>query len=506
MQSKLISFNEIEKILEKYKSKGLKIVQCHGVFDLLHPGHIRHLKTAKSQGDKLIVTVTPDRFVNKGPGRPVFNEQLRLETLSAMNFVDYVVLNDAPDAVSAILRIKPNIYVKGMEYKDHDQDVTGKISEEVNAVEKNGGTIFYSDDIVFSSSKLLNSFIQPPSPTVASFIEKLKKEFSSDQIIDAINELSKLKVLVIGDAILDQYQYVEPLGQSGKGTHMTAVNLEDELFLGGSLIIANHISQFTKNVTLISGIGKNCPNKEFIFSTLEKNIDPNFIYFEKYPTLLKKRYVLKDGKTLTKLFETYSSNAPLLNDENSNIIIDLLKNGTSYDLILVADFGNGFTNKEIKKQISKSSNFLALNTQTNSGNRGYNVVTHYDRADYISLNEPELRFAAHDKYGPLLKIVSDIMNRLKTNHISVTKGVNGVECFDEKSSIAIPAFVDESIDRVGAGDAFFALSSLCFAKKYSKILAGFIGSLASSLNVQIVGNKESIRKDALCKFLIRLMK
>ena len=135
VHQKIKSLQEIEAILKEHRRQGLKIVQCHGVFDLLHPGHIRHFKVAKEQGDKLVVTLTSDRFVNKGPGRPVFNEDLRIESLAALEDVDYVVLNDSPDATLIIQKVKPAVYVKGAEYQLHKEDVTGKISEEVKAVE-----------------------------------------------------------------------------------------------------------------------------------------------------------------------------------------------------------------------------------------------------------------------------------------------------------------------------------------------------------------------------------
>src|SRR5690348_14211676 len=118
--NKIKSLQELEEVLAKERSSGSKIIHCHGVFDLLHPGHIRHFKLSKSKGDKLVVTITPDCYVNKGPGRPAFTEQLRLESIAALEDVDYVVLNDAPDAVSIIKRIKPAIYVKGSEYGAHD--------------------------------------------------------------------------------------------------------------------------------------------------------------------------------------------------------------------------------------------------------------------------------------------------------------------------------------------------------------------------------------------------
>ena len=357
---KIKSWQEIDEALEKDRLKGLRIVQCHGVFDLLHPGHIRHFREAKAQGDKLIVSLTPDRFVNKGPGRPAFPEHLRLESLAALADVDYVVLNDTPDAISAIQKIRPAFYVKGKEYADHAADVTGKIAEEVRAVERAGGQVYYTDDIVFSSSSLLNKYFDSMPKEVVEFLNEFKKSHSSDAILEKIESLSNLKVLVIGDAIIDEYQYTEPMGQSGKGIHMVARCLDKEVFLGGSLIIANHLAQFAKEVTLVSALGRKCPYVNFISHHLDPRVTPRFTTLEDTATLVKKRYVLKDGKTLTKLFETYSGQEePLHPDQTGEIVHFLQKQAAQYDLVLACDFGNGFTNHPIIEAISEVPTFLA---------------------------------------------------------------------------------------------------------------------------------------------------
>ena len=508
MHEKIKSLEEIETILQTHKKHNEKIVQCHGVFDLLHPGHIRHFKKAKAKGDKLIVSVTPDQFVNKGPGRPAFNQNLRLESIASLSFVDYVILNDSPDALSAIKHIKPDFYVKGKEYSDSSKDVTGKIDKEIEAVEKEGGKVYFTDDIVFSSSALINKYIEPQSQEVTNFLQILKVQYSCDDIIQKIDALNDLKVLVIGDAILDEYQYVDLLGQSGKGQHFVASLKEKELFLGGSLIIANHIASFSDNVTLLTAIGIDDQSKEFINKKLNNNVQLESIHLENMQTLLKKRYIIKDGKNLTKLFETYTSNIDLLNQDNTDKIVDFIKNNSNnFDLILVCDFGNGFMNKSIIQELSKVNTFLTVNTQINSGNRGYNVITHYKKADYISLNEPEIRLAAHDRKTSLDQIALKISDKINCPDICVTRGIKGVYCFSKNEKQRnIPAFISNTIDRVGAGDSFLALSSLCKAKRYSLLLSGFIGSVAAALNVQVIGNKEYIKKETLCKFLTRLMK
>lgn len=505
---KIKALQEIAEVLEKDRKNGLKIVHCHGVFDLLHPGHIRHFKAAKSRGDKLIVSLTPDRFVNKGPGRPAFTESLRLESIAALQDVDYVVLNDSPDAVSVIKKIKPSVYVKGSEYSDHAADVTGKISEEVRAVESAGGEIYYTDDIVFSSSSLLNRYFDSVPPEVTHFLNGLKARYSAADIIKKIEALSDLKVLVVGDAIIDEYQFIQPLGQTGKGLHMVARCQEKEIYLGGSLIIANHIAQYTPNVTLLTALGKGCPHLNFIRHNLDSQVKPHFTYLDDTTTLIKKRYLLKDGNVLTKLFETYSGQEDCLTPYQTNEIVHFLQTSASdYDVIVACDFGNGFTNPLIIDAIADVPNFLALNTQTNSGNRGFNVVTNYRRADYISLNEPEFRLSAHDKTSSLEGLAVDISQIMNCPNISITQGVKGVFCYSsEGASMQIPAFATNSVDRIGAGDSFLSLSALCLAKKFPPILAAFIGSVAAAMSVQIIGNQEAIKKVPLCKFITRLMK
>ena len=134
MREKIKNLNDLQKIVTSLKAKGKKIVYCHGVFDLMHIGHIKHFEEAKTYGDILVVTITPDEFVQKGPNRPVFTTSLRLEALAALGVVDFVAANEWPIAVETIKVIQPNIYCKGPDYKDHANDLTGKITEELKAI------------------------------------------------------------------------------------------------------------------------------------------------------------------------------------------------------------------------------------------------------------------------------------------------------------------------------------------------------------------------------------
>src|SRR5919108_1240176 len=110
---KIRRLKDLANTLETLRGSGKKIVHCHGVFDLLHIGHIKHLESARKLGEVLIVTVTPDRFVNKGPHRPAFPERLRAEALASLACVDFVAINEWPTAVETIQCLRPHYYVKG---------------------------------------------------------------------------------------------------------------------------------------------------------------------------------------------------------------------------------------------------------------------------------------------------------------------------------------------------------------------------------------------------------
>ena len=158
--SKVKSSVDLAKIISSLKVQGRRVVHCHGVFDLIHPGHIRHLEAAKRQGDLLVVTVTPDGYVNKGPGRPIFNQRLRAESLSALQCVDYVAINEWPTAEETLRLLRPNYFVKGQEFQGLE-DKTGKLQREVEVVQEVGAEIRFTHGIVFSSTKLIEQYIKP---------------------------------------------------------------------------------------------------------------------------------------------------------------------------------------------------------------------------------------------------------------------------------------------------------------------------------------------------------
>ena len=239
---KILSLPELAKRSRQLHEQGKRVVLCHGTFDLIHTGHIRYLQRAKQEGDALLVTVTADAYVNKGPGRPVFTEHLRAENLAALACVDFVAINHAATAVEAIHEIRPSIYAKGSEYRSHSDDVTGNITREQTAVETHGGHIFYTDEITFSSSNLLNEHFGIFTQEIKEYLKDFRDRWPEKDLDRMIASLSELKVLVVGDAIIDQYHYSTPLGQTGKGNILAVRYDSEEQFAGGAIAVANHVA------------------------------------------------------------------------------------------------------------------------------------------------------------------------------------------------------------------------------------------------------------------------
>jgi len=506
VSKKIKTLGELAQITKRLKAKGKKVVHCHGVYDLVHPGHIRHLNAAKKEGDVLVVTITKDKHVKRGPGRPIFNEHLRTETLASLASTDFVCAVDYPTAIETIRAIKPDYYVKGQDYKDKKKDVTGKIYDEEKAVNSVGGRIVFTDEITYSSSHLINQHLEVYPPETVKYLKAITRQYSVDGVIQKLGELKRLKILVIGDAIIDQYHYCRPMGKSSKEPIVVNKYVAEETFAGGSLATANHASQYGGDVHLVTVLGKTRPFEGFIRKRLAENIRPRFFFRKKADTTIKRRFVSQEASQ--KFFEICFMDDSPLSQEVEARINEYLKDGIGkYDLVVVNDFGHGLLTPAIIRTICSKSKYLALNVQTNSANIGFNMVTKYRRADFVCIDELEMRLAMHDRLGDLRSLVKKVCQQMRCRRVAVTRGKHGSLCYSrEEGFYETPAFSYQVVDKVGAGDAFFAYTSPCFAAGLPQDLTAFVGNAVGSLAVQIIGNREPVKYADLLKFITRLLK
>ena len=502
---KIKTLEELAKIAGSLKKHGKKVAHCHGCFDLLHIGHMKHFEAAREKADVLIVTVTPDRFVNKGPNRPYFNENLRLEALAALAVVDYVALNTWPTAEKTIQLLKPDFYVKGSDYKDMKSDATGNIYREKDAIESVGGKLMFTDEITFSSSSILNQFFSVFLENTRYYLAELKEEHTAGDIIAHIEKLKNVKVLVVGDVIIDEYVYCTPMGRVEKAPIISTQWTGEERFMGGSVAIARHIDQLTDHVGLLATINEQ--DARWINDELSQTrIKAHFVSSKEIATVRKRRYIAKTSSIFQKMFEVNYLDDKRQENVEKRMTETLKKVMHDYDAIIVADFGHGLVTTEVINAVLKSGKFVAVNAQTNSANHGYNYITKYHSPSYISIDENELRLPFQDKHGDTQELIKKLVQVSNCRKINVTLGSEGALYFENKKHYYVPALAGRVVDTVGAGDAVLAITSLLAYTGCPPELIPFIGNCMGAIAVTIVGNKEPVSLEKLKTFIESVLK
>lgn len=494
------------KKIDFLKKKGKKIVLCHGVFDLIHIGHIHHFKKAKSYGDYLIVSITSSKFIKKGPGRPLFDDAQRLEFLKSIKCIDQVLLSNNASSADIIKLIKPNIYVKGSDYKSNKDDKTKKILIENALVKKFNGIVKYTDDPTFSSSKLINQGNLLFNDEQKKFINKIKKKFSYNKIFETLKNFKKLNVLVLGELIIDKYTFGNVVGKSSKEPHLVLNQNYKEYYIGGSGAIARHLNSFVKKIDLISPMGSEKFYGKLISKSFSKNIRNHFLRNPKFnSTVVKERFI--DEVSGYKLFGSYILPDIRFSIDEKKIIkkIDSIKKRSN--LIIITDYGHHFMTKKIANNLINSKKFVAVNAQVNSSTQGYNSVENYIGATAIIINEAELRQYARDSVSDIKRLSKKFKKEKKINYLIVTMGKSGVILLDKGSKVYFcPAFAKKTVDKVGSGDAMLSMISLCLKLKLSPDLVLFLGSLAASSSVESLGNKQNINFEDLDRSIEYMLK
>ncbi len=506
---KIVSKNVFRaEIRPNIKKQNKAIVLCHGVFDLVHPGHIIHLEQAKQMGDVLVVSITAAKYVRKGPGRPYFDDEMRMKFLEALECVDYVMLSEGYTVDDIIESVEPDIYVKGEEYARAADDITGKITEEKKLVEKHGGRVQYTTGQTFSSTKLINTAMSGMSEEVRHYIENFKVNYTMKQVRDYADKISRLKVLVIGDVIIDKYTYCDVQGMMTKDMGYSARLSHSEEYLGGSVAISRHLATYTDDVTLMSIIGNEENVKMRLMDELPDGIRLKLTYSSSFPTIVKHRYLTRNEKReeYHKIFainnipkhmqyevEAYAAFKKRLREEIDN-----------YDVVFLCDFGHGLIDREIIDIIQKNAKYLALNCQTNSTNKGLNIITKYTRADIFTLDQQELKLAfpeyAMDEQISLEKLSSHLQG-----NGWLTRGSKGAYGICDGRIQECPAFTLNVKDTIGAGDAFFATAGIFAAAGAPIEIGTFVGNIGGALGANIIGNKEAVEKVNVLKYASTLM-
>jgi cytidyltransferase-like protein len=284
---KIIKFYNINNFLKTNGSK--KIVLCHGKFDLLHYGHIAHLQKAKKLGDTLLVSITMKKYSDNN-SKIYFSDFLRAKHLLELGFVDYVLLAPFFNVVQVIKKIKPYYYCKGLEYKNYKNFSNKEIVNDVKIAKSVGSKVKFTGDQILSSSNIINSVFRKQETEYNKKI--IPKNFSFQYLEDLFLSISKLKVMVIGDLIIDRYTFVRGANSlSSKNNILSSVKIKTENYFGGAASAFFHLKDFVKNLKFVTLVNNND------LHALTKNFsNTKFFTHKTFKTIIKHKYVQDEGE------------------------------------------------------------------------------------------------------------------------------------------------------------------------------------------------------------------
>lgn len=502
-KAKIKETSELAQIRETLREQGKTVVQCHGCFDIVHPGHIRYLQFAKNLGDVLIVSVSADRVVGKGDGRPYIREDLRLENLSVFEFVDYVCLDDNSWAGPVLEALRPDIYVKGQEYETKGDP---RFAKEVEVVESHGGRIvFSSGDVVYSSTHIINQFQDSFSLEKERFASYCKRHtLNQSVVLDILRKGCGAKILVLGDPIVDRYVHCESLGVASEQPMLSVTPMREQTFVGAGALIASQLASLGVATGFLTTLPGGDDAEKFRQELQERAIELHEIADDARPVVIKTRYLVNEHK----VFKVDSGRrVPPTTHVTRELVGELRRCLEGYDALIVTDFGYGLFTSELIA--------AAVEIARDVGKPYYVDVSHTRRASILQFSnarlatptESELRFAFADNEAGLSNLASRFFDATHTEYLALTLGKRGVLLFEhpqgEESHLRtdfLPAFESVSIDPVGAGDVFLAGAALADLVGASPQHGVYLGSAIAGLQVSRLGN-EAVPSAELHRYL-----
>jgi rfaE bifunctional protein kinase chain/domain/rfaE bifunctional protein nucleotidyltransferase chain/domain len=507
--SKVLALSQLERRVAHHRRRGERIVHCHGCFDVVHPGHLRYLQFARTQGDILVVSLTSDDAIEKEDGtRPFVPQELRAETLAAVELVDYVVIAEQPTAEPVIRAISPDVYVKGREYEASSH--AGFLAERRLVESQGGRVVFSSGDVVFSSTKLLDlNVLGDASVDERTRLRVCCKRWGIDRasLFDLVERVREKRVIVVGDAINDRYVYCAPKDIAAEAPVLGVSVLEQVDYLGGAAIIAAHLRGLGAEPHLITTVGKDELSAQLVAALEVQGIAVTALPGQRrLPS--KVRYLVGEQK----LFKVDDGEQRPADSERERRVIELLIDRRSWaDAVIFSDFGYGtLTSALTRRAMACLDGHVATVAGDVSGaNR---TLLAYQGADLLTPTEKELRAVAGDFESSLPAIAMRVMQDLGVGNLIVKMGARGSVMFSPREnerknwfqarlrSEYLPSLATRVIDPMGAGDALLAAATLARAAGASLPAATYLGSAAASLAVSQLGNV-GITAAALTRFI-----
>jgi len=489
---KILSVSELAAERRRLREEGKTVVQCHGCFDIVHPGHIRYLRFARSLGDVLVVTVSSDDVVMKGYERPYIPEDLRLDNLAELACVDYVALSEDEWAGPVLEAVQPDIYVKGREYESKNDP---RFAKEKKIVESYGGRVVLgSGDVIFSSTEIgrrKRNSLDMEQQKIQRFCRI--NEITPARLKNAISRFSDLRILVLGDAIIDHYAHCEGARVASESPIVSVKPVSEEWFVGGAGLIARQAATLGAKATFIT-CSEEDEGLDRIRSTLRMfDVDLHNLEVPGRGTYAKTRFIV-GGKKVFKVDRGNPAPIPIETaTELTGVLRELLE---SHDGLIVTDFGYGLFGATLSKAIPDIVETAGKPYFADVSTNGQANILKFRGPQLATPTEDELRFAMADAESGISNLASRYYAASNARGLIVTMGPRGSLAFEPPTKKGqrlrthyLPALEINEVDAVGAGDVFLTGASLSQLAGEPVPVGMYIGSSLASISASVLGNE-----------------
>lgn len=473
------------------------VIMCHGTFDIVHPGHLRHLMYAKSKADILIASLTCDAHIIKANYRPFVPEDLRAMNLAVLEVIDYVIIDRNPTPLENIAFLQPDYFAKGYEYfKD---GLHPKTQEEVKVLESYGGEVLFTPgDVVYSSSAFIE--MAPPKISVEKLITLMESEGVTFGSLKAVLQaFNGVRVHVIGDTIVDSYTHCGLIGGMAKTPTFSIKYEKQDDFSGGAAVVAKHLRHAGGEVKLSTVLGGDSL-KDFVLEDLAADkvqCEPSIDHTR--PTTQKNVFVVGDYHMLK---VDRVDNRPI-----SDKIVDQLKSSLSRsraDAFIFSDFRHGIFSPRTIPQLTACVDGKALRAADSQVANRWGNILDFSGFDLITPNEREARFALGDQDSVIRPLALELYKRAQCKTLVLKLGDRGIITYrapndDVRSFFTVDSFAGNVVDPVGAGDALLAYSTLALVVTKSAVIASILGSMAAAIACEHEGNNPVVPQEVLKK-------
>lgn len=468
------------------RPRARKVIMCHGTFDIVHPGHLRHLMYAKEKAAVLVASVTADQHISKGAYRPYVPQELRAANLAALEFVDYVVIDWNETPVENIRLLEPDFFAKGFEYQI--EPIPPKTREEMETLERYGGEmVFTPGDVVYSSTALLNA--HRPRLVVDKLVALLQSEgVTFDDLRATLGRLGRLRVHVVGDTIVDRYSYCSLLGQSPKSPSFSVRQEHSETFVGGAAIVAKHLRSFGAEVALTTVLGNDELGQLVVDDLAAAKVSARAIVDPSRPTTMKERFIA-DGH---KMLQVDRLDNRIVSDRHRHEIAESIA-GDAADIVIFSDFRHGIFHASTIEEFAAAIPQGALRAADSQVSNRWGNILDFHEFDLITPNEREARFSLADQDSGVRPLAQKLFQRAACRYLILKLGERGSLTYRSPGRLpreffVVETFVEALTDPIGAGDALLALATLALRESGNIVIASVLGSIAAAIACERAGN------------------